>query len=36
MIPTNWLITKKSQKILDVLLGPVDILQREDIEIIEI
>lgn len=36
MIPTNRLIPKKSQQILDIFLRPIDILQRKDIEIIEI
>lgn len=36
MIPTNRLIAKKSQQILNILLGPIDIFQREDIEVIEV
>lgn len=36
MVSTNWLIPEKGQQILDVLLGPIDVFQREDIEVIEV
>lgn len=36
MVPTNWLIPEEGQQILDVLLGPINVFQREDIEVIEV